>query len=317
MQSEKVFIYDIEDGNVNILGAEQGTVKLTKTGMFLCKEGEIDLTIDGEAYHLSRNSLIVYFSYSNLHIVAHSKDLRGILIGVDLETIQPMLYQVSNFNALFVIKQRPCQQITEEQAATLTRHVMLFSEVALRAEAERTRRTGRPSRPVAELSAKQTELLSHSLILEVLQCYANVGVDSEPISRKDEVLQKFVVMLYRTYRKEHEVAYYANQQFLTSRYFSTIVRERSGKSPSQWIATALLVDAQNLLANTSMTVKEISDVLGFPNQSYFGKWFKNLMTIGPLEFRKGKTAIPQEDTDFADVVRRGVNHVRDTQGGPK
>lgn len=150
-------------------------------------------------------------------------------------------------------------------------------------------------------------------MLEVLQCYASIVPDNMPFSRKDEVLQKFVSMLYRNYRTEHEVTYYAEQQFLTTRYFSTIVKERSGKSPSQWIATALLVDARNLLKNTNMTIKEISDQLCFPNQSYFGKWFKNLTSASPLDFRKGRALDIDADHEFADVVQRGLSHISLTE----
>lgn len=40
MREEKVKIVELEGGEVNILNAEKDTVKLTKTGMFLCKEAK-------------------------------------------------------------------------------------------------------------------------------------------------------------------------------------------------------------------------------------------------------------------------------------
>ena len=52
-----------------------------------------------------------------------------------------------------------------------------------------------------------------------------------------------------------------------------------------------------------MTIKEISDALTFPNQSYFGKWFKNLTTLSPLDFRKGLPEKNKEDYNFIDVVQ--------------
>ena len=148
-------------------------------------------------------------------------------------------------------------------------------------------------------------------MLEVLQCYTDVTPTNRAFSRKDEVLQKFVTQLYRHYRTQHEVSFYAEQQFLTTRYFSTIIKECSGKSPTQWIATALLVEARNLLLHTNMTIKEISDALTFPNQSYFGKWFKNLTTLSPLDFRKGMPEKNREDKNFIDVVQRGIDHAED------
>lgn len=310
MKEEKVTIMELEGGEVDILNAEYGSVKLNKTGLFLCKEGEVKLTIDGKEYTLSKHSLIVYFSYSELHIISHSPNLRGTVIGANLETIQPMLYNVTNFNALFVIKQAPLQMVSEQQYSALCQYITLLKSVTKKEQMESMNQAEQRNKPVLEIARKQAEMLSYALMLEVLQCYANVAQSPENLSRKDEVLQKFVSTLYRHYRKEHEVSYYADRQFLTTRYFSTIIKERSGKSPSLWIATALLVDARNMLKNTNMTIKEISDQLCFPNQSYFGKWFKNLTTLSPLDYRKGKAEVTEEDTNFTDVIQRGLNHLQ-------
>ena len=225
-----------------------------------------------------------------------------------------MLYNISNFNALFVIKQTPLQTISDEQYKAISQYISLLKDIAYKEKCCTEDTTCKPiNKTIIEIAQKQAELLSYSLMLEVLQCYASIVPDNMPFSRKDEVLQKFVSMLYRNYRTEHEVTYYAEQQFLTTRYFSTIVKERSGKSPSQWIATALLVDARNLLKNTNMTIKEISDQLCFPNQSYLGKWFKNLTSASPLDFRKGRALDIDADHEFADVVQRGLSHISLTE----
>lgn len=314
MREEKVTILELEGGEVNILNAEKECVKLAKTGFFLCKAGSVTLTIDGTEYHMHKGSIIVYFSYSTLHIISHTQNLKGTLIGANLETIQPMLYNVSNFNALFVIKQAPYQAISETQHKTLSQHITLLKVVAEKAKLEKENFEPTSNRPIVEIAKKQAELLSYSLMLEVLQCYTNLTPNSRSFSRKDEVLQKFITQLYRNYRTQHEVRFYAEQQFLTTRYFSTIIKECSGKSPTQWIATALLVEARNLLSHTNMTIREISDALTFPNQSYFGKWFKNLTTLSPLDFRKGLPEKNKEDYNFIDVVQRGISHVGDEKG---
>ena len=311
MREEKVTILELEGGEVNILNAEKESVKLTKTGLFLCKTGSVTLTIDGTEYQMHKGSIIVYFSYSTLHIKSHTSNLKGTLIGANLETIQPMLYNVSNFNARFIIKQAPYQEVSEAQYKALTQHIALLKDVAGKVRFEQENPAQGSNQPVIEIARKQAELLSYSLMLEVLQCYTDVTPTNRAFSRKDEVLQKFVTQLYRHYRTQHEVSFYAEQQFLTTRYFSTIIKECSGKSPTQWIATALLVEARNLLLHTNMTIKEISDALTFPNQSYFGKWFKNLTTLSPLDFRKGMPEKNREDKNFIDVVQRGIDHAED------
>lgn len=307
MIENKVVIRQIQGSEVNILNAESSSVKLNKTGFFLCEEGDVRLTIDGVEYTMHEHSLIVYFSYSELHIIEHSSNLKGTLIGADLEMLQPLLYQVTNFNAIFIIKQHPLQELCCTQYENLTKYIDLYVNASQKI-IQKPIEGSKPNFTLSVLAEKQAELLAYSLILEVIECYAYLDIEASHHSRRDEVLQKFVSMLYRKYRTEHEVAYYANKLCLTSRYFSAIIKEKSGKSPSQWIATALLVDAKNLLTDTNMSIKEVSELLNFPNQSYFGKWFKNLTGVGPLDFRYGNAPSILQDKEFTDVIERGLTH---------
>lgn len=307
MIDDKVVIRRIKGNEVNILNAETGSVRLNKTGFFLCEDGEATLTVDKTEYKVTTHSLIVYFSYSELHIKSHSSNLKGLLIGADLEMIQPLLYQVTNFNAIFLIKQKPYQLITEKQYANFQKYIDLYMEASSKAKREKMLDT-KPSITTGLLAENQVKLLTSCIILEVIECYTNLDIETTHHSRRDEVLQNFVTLLYKVYRKQHEVSYYANELCLTSRYFSAIIKEKSGKSPSQWIATALLVDAQKLLKETNMSIKEVSDALCFPNQSYFGKWFKNLTGVGPLDYRVGKKPYENIDKDFTDVIARGITY---------
>lgn len=307
MTEEKVTIYELKGGEVNILKAEKESVKLNKTGMFLCKEGEVTLTIDNKEYRLYKNSIVVYFSYSNLRIINHSDNLRGTLIGVNLETIQPLLYNVTNFNSLYIIKQSPHYILSDTQYNIIGQYITLLKAASKKDKSTLEDTNKKEESPVQEIAKKQVELLSYALILEILQCYASTLDKNNTFSRKDDVLHLFVTQLYKKYRTEHKVTYYANLQCLTTRYFSTVIKEKSGKTPSEWITTALLVDTRNLLKKTNMTIKEISDTLNFPNQSYFGKWFKKLTSLSPLDYRNGKKPKEPVDYNFTDIVQRGMN----------
>lgn len=308
MLDNKVVIRHIKGSEVNILNAEDKAIKLNKTGFFICEEGEVTLTIDQVEYTMTRHTLIVYFSYSSLHILSHSNDLKGVLIGADLEMLQPLLYKVTNFNAIFVIKQCPLQELNEKQYISFQKYVELYTEAARKAIIDRIEGE-KQNLALSQLAEKQTELLTSCIILEVIECYTNLNIETTHNSRRDEVLQKFVTTLYRKYRSEHEVAYYANEQCLTSRYFSAIIKEKSGKSPSTWISTALLVDAKKLLKETNNSIKEVSEILCFPNQSYFGKWFKHLTGVGPLDYRYGNEPKIKQDKNFSDVIARGLVYV--------
>jgi AraC-like DNA-binding protein len=44
-------------------------------------------------------------------------------------------------------------------------------------------------------------------------------------------------------------------------------------------------DCYRLLSETDLTVKEISNRLGFPNSSFFGQYFREQAGVTPMEYR--------------------------------
>jgi AraC-like DNA-binding protein len=48
-----------------------------------------------------------------------------------------------------------------------------------------------------------------------------------------------------------------------------------------------MFEAKALLKSTNMTIRQISDELNFPSQSFFGKYFKRCEGASPKEYREG------------------------------
>lgn len=303
MDNEKIRIRRLDAANDrNILGAESGTLQIARTACFVCTRGGGKIVLNGVEYTVEPGSLTVYFSYSVLHIVTKTPDLEGIVISCNLETIQPLLYKVSDFNGLFLIRQHPYTKLTDWQVKMLTDYIQLLSDIIRRTEQEDLKLSDIPVKPVRGTVEQQIDLLGNSLMLAIVSCYTHFAHQPSAHSRKDDVLQKFITMLYHSYKTEHDVRYYAEAQYLTSRYFSAIIKEKSGKSPSEWISAALLGETKRLLNSTSKSIKEISTDLNFPNQSYFGKWFKNLVGCSPLEYKKGKRVSDLPSPEYAAII---------------
>lgn len=310
MTNNSIFIYYVNDGFTQILKAEQEPIKAARTGVFICLNGEVDCTIDGKLYKIVHHSIITYFAFSELKIIRRTPDLQGIIIGGNLEAIQPLLYKISDFNSLFLIRNNPFTHLTERQEKNMVSFARLINDVIERING-RIESEQEQTIPLKEMRLMQLEMLANSFMLNVVSCYTNFDSHSKLTNRKEDVLMRFVTSLYKNYIKEHEVGFYAEQQYLTSRYFSAIIKDKSGKTPSQWIATALLVDAKNKLRQSTLTVKEISELLHFPNQSYFGKWFKNLTGVSPLDFKNGKAETIEVDDEFSEMIRRGSTFVNE------
>lgn len=75
--------------------------------------------------------------------------------------------------------------------------------------------------------------------------------------------------------------------FYISRYYLTrVFKKTTGFTIFEFIHSLRVVEAQKLLKTTSMKVIDIAEKVGFPNVSNFGKVFKSITNLSPLNYRK-------------------------------
>jgi len=118
----------------------------------------------------------------------------------------------------------------------------------------------------------------------------NVTVGDVPPQKASTVGEKnifdrFMLLLSNESNKRRQVSYYASLLNITPKYLSTVCKQVSGKSPMRWITESVMDDIYQMLRNTTMSVKEISNRMQFPNSSFFGQYFKDKAGMTPLEFR--------------------------------
>ncbi len=82
------------------------------------------------------------------------------------------------------------------------------------------------------------------------------------------------------------MGYYASLLNITPKYLSTVCKRVSGKSPIRWIKESVMNEIYQMLRDTDLSVKEISNKLGFPNSSFFGQFFREEAGMTPLSYRK-------------------------------
>lgn len=114
-----------------------------------------------------------------------------------------------------------------------------------------------------------------------------ISQDNTPKGREDQLTELFIRQMENSFREHRDVAYYADKLCLTPKYLSQMVKKATGRTAGQWIDYRVILEAKTLLQATDMTVQQISQELNFPNQSFFGKYFKNLTGISPQKYRKG------------------------------
>lgn len=104
--------------------------------------------------------------------------------------------------------------------------------------------------------------------------------------RPADIYNAFMNHLSNNYQRAHDVAFYADRLCITPRYLSRITNESVSKSPKQVIADYLMVEARQMLENSRLSVKEVSDGLGFQAVSVFCKFFKQQEGCTPGEYRR-------------------------------
>ena len=107
-------------------------------------------------------------------------------------------------------------------------------------------------------------------------------------SRNEEYFNQFMDELARHYMQHRSVGFYAAQLHLTPKYLTTIIRKTTGRTASEWIDDYVVLEAKNLLKYSTMSIQEVAYSLNFPNQSFFGKYFKEHTGLTPTAFRTGK-----------------------------
>ena len=128
-------------------------------------------------------------------------------------------------------------------------------------------------------------LLTRALFLG-LGYFLHQTVSTES-NRQNEITAEFIRLVEQNYVLHRDLKFYAEQLSLTPKHISLVVKRSSGKSATEWIEKYVTLDAISQLTSTDKSIKEIAYDLGFPSQSFFGKYFCRVVGISPSEYRKG------------------------------
>ncbi|WP_187263583.1 helix-turn-helix domain-containing protein [Pontibacter beigongshangensis] len=139
-------------------------------------------------------------------------------------------------------------------------------------------------------TAPHTSDIIRSLIYIVLHELEDVHQSrspdpAPPVDRGNHILSQFKALLSEHFIQERQVSFYADKIHLTPKYFSTVIREVSGKTAGEWINEMLLLESKVRLQNKKQTIAQIAYDLNFSDPSHFGKFFKKHAGINPLEYR--------------------------------
>lgn len=278
-KSPPIKITVLSGANLSVFGRGHILSTVDKCGLFFCRCGEVELEIDGSSYTIRKGDIYFYMASALVRLKRMSSELSGAVLEVELDYILPLSHKMMTIEDILYLRDHPCVTLNESEYSRLdwlleTYYKRSWEEVE----------TG-----YIQLCFLQNELMKsfgQLLFCELMTAYyAHKGIRSVSRNQKDFIFQRFLQTLFRCYRKERDVAFYAHDQNLSARYFSSIIKEKSGRSALQWIVRMVISEAKQLLESSDATIKEIAIQLNFPTQSFFGKYFKQYVGLSPRDYR--------------------------------
>ena len=242
-------------------------------------EGETSLTSNLQEFRLKKDSLFI-FSPKHILQVQSNNRFKAHLIVIAPDFLKRINIDTKRMTPLFLqFGSLPCMELTHAESQSLRSFISMVEQELKGSE------TDFSSEIIGGLIAatiyKVGDILTHYLT-------EHPEVDSSIHNRAEEYFRQFTELLGEHYKHERSVGFYARQLCITPKYLTTLIKRISGKSVSEWIDNYVILEAKTLLKYSNMSVQEIAYYLNFPNQSFFGSYFKRNAGMSPSQYKAKK-----------------------------
>lgn len=277
---QDIFLIADIDGNQGVDDQEvyehTMPMRLDALLMVLVLEGSSEIALDYVPYTIESNSFTIIMPTHTIQLSKISKDFKGKLLVISREFLDECntVKRSPSMANYMQLRKNPCTTFEPQETELVDNYIeLLRSKIKNRAH------------------FFQKEVMQNSFVgflLEIANIFMGKkdGLLMPALSRKEELFEQFLQLLFEHCKEQHVVTFYAEKLFITPQYLSLILKELTGKSANKWIDDALIVEAKILLKAPQATVQQVADILHFSDQSTFGKFFKKHMGISPMEYRK-------------------------------
>ena len=136
---------------------------------------------------------------------------------------------------------------------------------------------------------KQDTLYMISKLMELLSLHASTSTAIKAPEKRipQQYISKAIAYIETSYRHSLREKDIADAVHISPKYLYKLFRRELGKSPTQYLSDYRMYRAKSLLKTTALSIKEISDSVGFQNPDYFCHVFqKHTEGVSPTQYRK-------------------------------
>ena len=239
----------------------------------LCTQGEVMYELDTQKQIISPGDILIV---SDRHVVDSyqcSDDMRGLCIMMSVQFFREIIQNVSDISSLFLFSRlHPVMRLEAKEIETFKDYFQVIKQ------------------KIGDEGNHFRKDLVKTLLLAMFYDLSNiiyrVKQDDRQRSRAEVIFTKFIGLVERNFRTERRVGWYAKQLGITPKHLSETIKAVSRRTPNEWIDDYLILELRVQLKNSTKNIKEIAADFKFPNQSFFGKFFKEHVGMSPLQYRR-------------------------------
>ena len=239
-------------------------------------EGETSVSFNLHEFRLKKDSMFI-FTPKNILQVNSQQYFKADVIAISPDFMRRINIDIKNMMPLFLkFVENPTLALTPEESRSMRGMI---------AQIERETRGPEThfsfdivSGLIAATIYKVGDIMYHYLA-------EHPEEQNNSHNRAEEYFKQFTHLLGEHFREERSVGFYARQLCITPKYLTTLIKRISGQSVSEWIDNYVILEAKTLLKYSTMSIQEIAYYLNFPNQSFFGSYFKRNTGMSPSQYK--------------------------------
>jgi AraC-like DNA-binding protein len=247
--------------------------KVNQAVVTICLKGYAEGAVDLKPCCYAANNFVIILPGQILQYRYRSDDFSALFIIMSQRFTENIELSMKDVIPLFLyLRENPVVRLSDAEMT----HLQDYYHILKRA----VQQTSNPYR------MEMVRLLSQAFFYGINNFNQLREEYALPKNKKDSLFDSFYRLILKYYRDSRKVGFYADKLCLTPKHLSAAIKKTTDKSPFEWINDYVVLEAKSLLRATNMTVQQISEELNFPNQSFFGKYFKRFTGMSPKEYRK-------------------------------
>ena len=248
-------------------------VKLMFVSLIICRKGKMRIRVNLKEMTVEPNDVLLVTPGSIVDMVICEGECRMAVIHIDNDKVshQPnvkILLQLRSIikNESFVTRFSEAAIVQFVEAYKMVRRVIDDGSLRFKDEA-----------------------IEGSFQVMAAYWMNEIAVQSESakptvLSSNEQLFQTFIRLVQKNYMVHREVSFYADQICITAKYLGVVVAQVSGRRPLDWIRDYVILDAKAMLLSREYSIQQISQLLNFPNPSFFSKYFREAVGYSPSKY---------------------------------